>query len=444
MNWTRLTGLALATALCAGCNSGSRSSNKAYFGPGSTGSAAAATSGAGGGATNPGGTPGGGASAGQFAASAALNNARYQFTATVLTDGRVLVVGGTDGQGLITESELFDPQASAWTLVSNLVTNQADGYLIDATGAFATVRQLHQATKLVDGRVLITGGFGAERLDANQQPVGEMLKGAWMFDPASNAFSKMADMPENRGWHEAALLSNGQVLVAGGMDQNMAASLQTSSAYDNGANTWSAPAQMGSKHTWGAALTCGNVTLIVGGVDVTGGQQGLQISGLPAPRVELFNAQASQWQSGNDNADHVFNMGRATDSQGKGFLAGGQGIDQQAGTVKILDTIEVFDNVASTWSTNAAVLQIPRIVPEVAELSTSSDMLITGGVDANGTPLADCEVWSVLYNTIIGTVSMAQERVDHRAVKLNDGRVMVIGGQDATQAALDTTEIHTR
>lgn len=438
MNWTRLTGLALATALCAGCNTGSRSSNKAYFGPGSTGSAAAATSG-----TTPGSTPGGGASAGQFSGSAALNAARYQFTATVLTDGRVLVVGGTDGQGLLTESEVFDPQASAWTLVSNLVTNQADGYLIDATGTFATARQLHQATKLVDGRVLITGGFGAERLDANNQPVPEMLKGAWLFDPASNAFSKMADMPENRGWHEAALLSNGQVLVAAGLDQAMAASLLTSAAYDSGANTWTS-AQMGSKHTWGAALTCGNVTLIVGGVDAGSGQQGLSINGLPAPRVELFNAQSGAWQSGTDNADHVFNMGRATDSQGHGFLAGGQGIDQQAGTIKILDTIEVFDNVASTWSTNAAKLQTPRIVPEVAELSSSSDMLITGGVDGAGAPLAMCEVWSVLYNTIVGTVNMAQERVDHRAVKLNDGRVMVIGGQDATQTALDTTEIHTR
>jgi hypothetical protein len=438
MNWKHLTGLALATALTAGCNSGSRDSSKAYFGPGSTGSAAAATSAAGG--VTPG---GGGASVGQFAASASLNEARFQHTATVLTDGRVLVVGGTNGQGLITESELFDPQASAWSLVSALVTNQADGYLIDATGQFATVRQLHQATKMNDGRVLVTGGFGAERLDANQQPVGEMLKGAWLFDPASNAFSKVADMPENRGWHEAAVLSNGQVIVTGGMDQNVAASLISSAAYDSGANAWTS-AQMASKHTWGAALTCGNTTLVVGGVDATGGQQGLQITGLPAPRVELFNAQSGAWQNGNDNADHVFNMGKATDSQGKGFLAGGQGVDQASGQVKILDTIEVFDNVAGTWSTNAAKLTTPRFSCEASEISTASDMLICGGVDASGMPLASCELWSVLYNTILGTVNMSKERVDFKAVKLNDGRVMVIGGQDATQTALDTTEIHTR
>ena len=441
MNWKLLTGMALATVVGAGCNTGSRSgSGKAYFGPGSTGSAAAATSGAGG--TTPGGTPGGG-TVGQFSAAASLNNARYQHSATVLNDGRVLVAGGTDGQALITESELFDPQANAWTLLSNLVTTQTDAYMIDATGAFATVRQLHQATKMVNGNVLITGGFGAERLDANQQPVGEILKGAWLFDAAANKFTKVTDMPENRGWHEAALLSNGNVLVAAGMDQNVAASLISSAQFDANANTWTS-AQMTAKHTWGAALSVGNSTIIVGGVDATGGQQGIQISGLPSSRVEVFNAQGNAWQAGNDNADHVFNMGRATDTQGKAFLAGGQGVDQTAGTVKILDIIEIYDPVAGTWSTNAAKLQTPRFVPEVDEISTTSDMLIVGGVDGAGAPLASCELWSVLYNTITGTVNMSAARVDHKAKKLRDGRIMVIGGMDATQAALGTCEIHTR
>jgi hypothetical protein len=441
MNWKLLTGMALATVVGAGCNSGSRSgSSKGYFGPGSTGSAAAATSGTGG--TTPGGTPGGGGTVGQFSASAALNNARFLHTATVLNDGRVLVAGGTDGQALITESELFDAQANAWTLLSNLVTTQTDAYMIDATGAFATVRQYHTATKMVNGNVVIAGGFGAERLDANQQPVGEMLIGAWMFDPLANKFTKVADMPENRGWHTAALLSNGNVAVAAGMDQNVAASLQTSAQFDTAAGTWST-AQMGAKHTWGAAMSVGNATIIVGGVDVTGGQQ-LTITGLPTNRVEVFNAQGNAWQPGNDNADHVFNMGFATDTQGKGFLAGGQGVDQTSGQVIILDRIEIYDNVAQTWSTNAAKLQTPRVVPEVAEISTTSDMLITGGVDGAGAPLAGCELWSVLNNFIAGTVSMTDARVDHKAVKLNDGRVMVIGGQDATQAALGSCEIHTR
>ena len=91
--------------------------------------------------------------------------------------------------------------------------------MIDATGQFATVRQLHQAVKLVDGRVLVHGGFGAERMDANNQPIGEMLKTAYLFEPTNNKYTKAADMPENRGWHEAALLSNGGVLAAGGLDQ---------------------------------------------------------------------------------------------------------------------------------------------------------------------------------------------------------------------------------
>lgn len=436
-HWKVLVGLALATAF-TGCNSGSRNGSKAYFGPGSTGSAAQNSM------QNPGGGGGGApGSAGQFASGPDLNVGRFQHTATVLTDGRVLVTGGTDGQGLITESELYDPQANAWSLLSNIAANQNDAFMIDATGQFATVRQLHQAVKLVDGRVLVTGGFGAERLDASGQPVGEMLKSAYLFDPGANKYTKVADMPENRGWHESALLSNGQVLVAAGLDQNVATSLITSAAYDASADTWTS-AQMAAKHTWGAALTCGNSTLIVGGVDAANGGQGLGINGLPGSRVELFNAQGNAWQKGNDNRDQVFNMGRATDTQGKGFLAGGQGVNQQQGSVTILGAIEIFDPTAGTWTTNQATLNTPRFVPEVAEINTTSDMLITGGVDGSNTVLASCEVWSVLYNTIIGTVNMSAARVDHKARTLRDGRVMVIGGQDAQGTALSSTEFHTR
>src|SRR5438045_2484039 len=68
--------------------------------------------------------------------------ARKGHTATVLSDGRVLIVGGRDTNGVIAAGEIFDPVTKAFSLV----------------GVMNVPRTGHTATLLADGRVLIAGG----------------------------------------------------------------------------------------------------------------------------------------------------------------------------------------------------------------------------------------------------------------------------------------------
>jgi hypothetical protein len=80
---------------------------------------------------------------------------RDTFTAILLADDIVLVVGGDTGpQGIVLAStELFDPNIGAWT----------------STGGLNNGRFLHTATLLMDGSVLVAGGsngFGAVPLSA--------------------------------------------------------------------------------------------------------------------------------------------------------------------------------------------------------------------------------------------------------------------------------------
>ena len=50
-----------------------------------------------------------------------LNYVRTYHTAVVLTDGKVLVIGGLNGDiGLLNSTELYDPSTDNWTTTGNL------------------------------------------------------------------------------------------------------------------------------------------------------------------------------------------------------------------------------------------------------------------------------------------------------------------------------------
>ena len=71
-----------------------------------------------------------------------MHSARIAQTATVLNDGRVLIVGGR-GDNVTASVELY-----------NSTTKQ---YIV--TGSMLTARYKHSAALLPDGRVLIAGGL---------------------------------------------------------------------------------------------------------------------------------------------------------------------------------------------------------------------------------------------------------------------------------------------
>ena len=112
-----------------------------------------------------------------------LVTARELHRATLLPNGRVLVASGTS-------AELYDPATGVWT----------------PTGSLSIYRILHTATLLPNGKVLVAGGFGG----------AFSLTSAELYDPATGAWTATGSMNVGRDSHTATLLPNGQVLVAGG------------------------------------------------------------------------------------------------------------------------------------------------------------------------------------------------------------------------------------
>ena len=70
-----------------------------------------------------------------------MNHARRDHTASILSNGKVLVTGGFDNNAL-NSAELYDPSSKMWT----------------TTGAMITARRYHTATILTNGKVLVFGG----------------------------------------------------------------------------------------------------------------------------------------------------------------------------------------------------------------------------------------------------------------------------------------------
>jgi N-acetylneuraminic acid mutarotase len=76
-----------------------------------------------------------------------LNDARQYHTATLLPNGKVLVSGGYNGTAALGSAELYDPASCSGTTGS-----------WSSTGSLTTARYNHTATLLQNGKVLVSGG----------------------------------------------------------------------------------------------------------------------------------------------------------------------------------------------------------------------------------------------------------------------------------------------
>lgn len=188
---------------------------------------------------------------GQWTPASPLSSARFEHTATMLEDGRVLVVGGLgarDGGSTVSpldSAELFDPSAGIFV----------------ATGRTAEGRTNHAAVRLPDGSVLVAGGAGGASGDVS-------LASAERYDPRRGTWSRADAMAEPRSGASATLLSGGRVLVAGGesVDRGVRRTLATAELFDPADGSWRPAARMScprSEH-WGVAVPGGGA-LVVGG-----------------------------------------------------------------------------------------------------------------------------------------------------------------------------------
>ncbi len=251
-----------------------------------------------------------------------LSTARALHTATTLADGRVLIVGGLDAAGAaIMSAEIYDPASntlsptgsmaapraghvaallpggrvlvaggsSNWTdmtttfgsiLSSAEIWSPGTGLFTSAANSMRNPRLAGAAVPLLDGRVLVSGGFDGTNIFGTPTITAR----SDLFDGATNAFSGTGTMQDDRAVHALTRLSDGRVLATGGATGLFVSASSSAEVFNPASGTWSLTGAMASARAGHRA----DLLAQTGEVLVTGGLQGSLLSPTAIAGCELF------------------------------------------------------------------------------------------------------------------------------------------------------------
>lgn len=291
------------------------------------------------------------------------------------------------------------------------------------TGSLTTARMFHTATILNSGGVLVVGGVDGFTWNP--------ISSAEVYNPATGVFSATGSLNAARIFNTATLLPNGTVMIAGGTDNNWN-NIAAGELYDPASGAFAYIGALNdprNSHT--ATLLNSGMVLIAGGVDSNGDYITSFAAGgeLYDPATRIFTA------TGNLNASRDGHTATLLNS-GQVLIVGGLDINGN-----VLASAELYDPTSGTFTTTGN-LNFARAV-HTAALLNNGMVLIAGGYDNNGNAVASAELYDPVTASFIVTSNMNIPRYDGPwpAALLNDGSVLIAGGQDTNGNTLVSGEL---
>lgn len=324
-------------------------------------------------------------------------------TATLLPNGKVLVVGGNQTfRALAASAELYDPRTRMWS----------------SAGLLSTPRSLHTATLLKNGKVLIVGGSQVDSFSLGS------LASAELYDPQTNSWALAASMHTPRSYHTASLLADGRVLVVGGIEASNDVTgkvLASAELYDPATNTWTTAAPMRvARARHAAILLADHRVLVIGGNDVAYSAFSNYFA-----TAELYDPTRQSWSpAGSMNYARTFPTGTVL-PDGRVLVVGDAGVNER--------TAEIFDPRNERWS----LAPDPGVgrAEHVAVRLRNGAVLVAGGIGETSAQLFD---WR--RNAWSNAGAMAVIRANATATVLDNGQVLVTGGFGSGRTAWASAE----
>lgn len=337
-----------------------------------------------------------------WSSAASLNYPRYRHTATLLPNGQVLVAGGTAtlGPPISTTAELYDPLYDTWTLSSNTTSYEHYG---------------DTATLLNNGKVLFAQTTGSE-----------------LYDPAMDTWTLVGGAPGP--WAGCATpLANGQVVITGGYYNGPGAPPNNnfSSIYDPSTNSWSWQDGFLSPRFGHTAILGAD-----GYIYVMGGQSPTAPGFAPTINFQ-YSSTGANWFGGFGMYAYspryaapaiMLNNGKILTVGGNDWSNGGS-----LATCEILNT--GYQNVA-TASTITGVRYL-----HASSLLPNGKVLVTGGYNGTGS-ITSAQLYNPITDSWSSTSALSVSRYLHTSNLLPTGKVLVAGGYNTSSGPLTSCVLY--
>lgn len=310
--------------------------------------------------------------------------------AVAAPDGAVIVIGGSRGLGVLSDAiDRFDPTTRRFTRIGTMYTG----------------RSLHSATPLPGGKALVAGG-----------QVGLTNGGfAELVDLGTGAVEAAGWPVRPRSFHAACALDDGRVVLVGGFDDD------TVELWDPATRRFRlVAARMHNRREWPTAtrLADGRV-LIVGGSHTAEAQRLAEVFD---PRTETFEPVASplDGERRSLHAAHLMPDGRV-------LVLGGE-VHTAAGLMP-LDTALRFDPATQSLAVDGRLGTARTVVRSV--LLPDGIVRLFGGQAPDEPALRTAEAYPPGLAQPRLLAPMPAARGWHTLTPLPDGRVLILGGDDA-------------
>ncbi len=273
-----------------------------------------------------------------------------------------------------------------------------------ATGSMATARYAFSGVQLTNGKVLIAGGIGT----------GGILNSAELYDPVTGLWSATGSMRMARAYYAATLLPNGSVLVAGGCtDASCSAGTPTAEIYNPKNGQWRSAGKMSTLRYFFAATSLPNGNILVEGGCNKGN------CGTVSKTAELFNPSTRTWAlTGSLQTGRDYHTATLL-SSGKVLVSGGYTVQGAS------NSVEMYDPATSTWSPMAA-MNYGRALHSASALADGR-AIVAGGL-VGYLPSDLTEVYDPATNNWSIAGNLNTKRAGQTAVLLPSGAAMVMGG----------------
>lgn len=287
---------------------------------------------------------------------------------------------------------------------------KANAQIFTYTGPLITARYFHAATLLTNGLVLITGGIGT-----NSFP-NDALANTELFDPSTGSWLTNGDMSIARYRHTATLLLNGKVLVTGGANSSGPPGISRSAElYDPVSKTWTYTGDMTTNRGGHTATLLPN-----GRVLVTGGISGSFSTTLAS--AELYDPSTGTWTTNGQLSIGRQNHTATLLPDGKILFTGG---------VFATNAADLYDSANNTWTTPAS-LNIQRNF-HTSTLLPNGKVLVAAGSAYSDTvtgPISSTELFDSTIGKWTSSGTLNTARYNHQAILLPNGKVLIVGGQN--------------